>query len=361
MFWLWLVLGIVLAVPLLIASALTFLYFHLTKRHLGFLVRVFQEKPLFVIPRGQPIRDAEDIRVRTSDGVMLHGCYLHTPRPRRLGVILFGLEFGSNRWACAPYCQFLVENGFDILAVEFRGQGDSEPQPGYEPRQWVTEYEVRDLEAALAYLKGRSDADPHGVGFFGISKGGSAGVIVAAEDPYVRCCVTDGIFSTRRTMILYMRKWVSIISTRYWLQRILPDWYYGLFADAGLRRIQQESHCSYPPIERALARLAPRPLLMIQGGADTYIKPEMARALYRCARQPKEFWLVEGAKHNEALQVAGDDYRQRVLAFFRAHLADLGTEDPPLSSRMYGQPKGLPRTQPSLIRADNREASAKSR
>jgi fermentation-respiration switch protein FrsA (DUF1100 family) len=323
-FWLWLALGFVLAVVFAVALALTVLYFQLVSRYMGFLLRVFQEQPLFIVPRGQRVTGAEEVYLRTPDGLTLHGCYLRTPRPERRGVILFGQEFGSNCWACTPYCQFLVEDGFDILAVEFRGQGESETQPGYEPRQWVTDHEVRDMETALAYLKGRPDADPKGVGFFGISKGGGAGVIAAAAEPYVRCCVTDGIFSTRSTMIPYMRKWVSIVSTRYWLQRALPEWYYGLFADEGLRRIQEQNHCHFPELERALPRLAPRPLLMIHGGADTYIKPEMARALFARARRPKELWLVEGAKHNQALHVAGEAYRRRVLAFFRAHLAEPG-------------------------------------
>jgi len=48
----------------------------------------------------------------------------------------------------------------------------------------------------------------------------------------------------------------------------------------------------------------------------------MARTLFRHARMPKEFWVVEGAKHNQALQTAGDEYRRRVLAFFVQHLAD---------------------------------------
>ena len=60
---------------------------------------------------------------------------------------------------------------------------------------------------------------------------------------------------------------------------------------------------------------------MIHGGGDTYIKPDMARALFDCAGEPKEFWLVEKAKHNQALHVAGDEYRRRVLAFFDQHLA----------------------------------------
>jgi uncharacterized protein len=352
-FWLWLALGILLAVPLLLALTLTLLYFYVANRYLGFLLRVFEEKPLFITPRGEPVAGAEDIHVRTSDGLTLRGCYLRTPISHRLGVILFGLEFGSNRWGCAPYCQFLVDNGFDVCAVEFRGQGDSDVQPGYEPRQWVTDHEVRDVQAALAYLKERPDADSRGVGFFGISKGGNAGVIAAADDPYVRCCVTDGIFSTRSTMIPYMRKWVGIISTRYWLQRILPAWYYGLFADKALKLTEQANHCSFPELEHALARLAPRPLLMIHGGADTYIKPEMSRALFRKARQPKEFWLVQGAKHNQALQVAGETYHQRVLAFFQRHLTDARADELLLSRSVNGLPAG------SLIRADQREKSAR--
>jgi fermentation-respiration switch protein FrsA (DUF1100 family) len=114
---------------------------------------------------------------------------------------------------------------------------------------------------------------------------------------------------------------VAIVSNRRRLQRILPDWYYGLLADAGLRRIQRERNCHFPHLEHCLGELAPRPLLMIHGGADTYIKPDMAQVLFRHARGNKEFWLVEGAKHNQALAVAGDVYRQRILDFFHQHLA----------------------------------------
>ena len=70
-----------------------------------------------------------------------------------------------------------------------------------------------------------------------------------------------------------------------------------------------------------MPRLAPRPLLMIHGGGDNYIRPEMAQDLFKRARAPKEFWLVDKAKHNQALELAADEYRRRILAFFDAHLA----------------------------------------
>jgi pimeloyl-ACP methyl ester carboxylesterase len=316
----WLGLGIPAGVVLVLAVAAFFCYRRWLNRFLPNIVRIFQEKPLFVIPRGLPVPYAEDVEFDTQDGLKLVGCYLKAQGPRR-GVILFGVEFGSNRWSCVPYCERLLANGFDVFSFEFRSQGESARQQGYEPIQWVTHYEVLDMAAAVSYLKDRPDADSRGVGFFGISKGGTAGLLAAAREPYVRCLVTDGIFATYSTMVPYMRKWVSIYSSRRRLQALMPSWFYGLFGTAALKQISKSNGCRFPHLERAIPRLAPRPLFMIHGGGDTYIKPDMAHALFARAHGPKELWLVEGAKHNQALHVAGAAYQQRVLDFFSTHLA----------------------------------------
>lgn len=319
MAWYWLGLGI-LSVLALVLLFLIGLYIYLRLSYVQYVVRIFQEKPLFIVPRGQPVEQAEEVRFPTAQDRRLVGCYFRADGPRK-GVILFGLEFGSTRWSCLPYCEHLLASGFDVFTFEFRSQGDSDAQPGYEPLQWVTDIERDDMRAALRYLKSRPDADPRGVGFFGISKGAGAGILAAAEDPHVRCCVTDGAFAAYTTMVPYMRKWISLYSPRYWLQRVLPHWFYGLFTHPALRQIGKARGCRFLHLEPAFPRLASRPLLMIHGGTDTYIKPEMAQALFRRARPPKEFWLVEGAKHNQALHVAGDEYRRRVLEFFNIHLA----------------------------------------
>jgi pimeloyl-ACP methyl ester carboxylesterase len=284
------------------------------------IVRIFREKPLFIIPRGQPTEGAEDIRFPTSDGLTLCGCYLKGTAPARKGVVLFGLEFGSNRWACVAYTEELRKAGYDVFAFESRNQGDSDALPDYEPLQWLTEYEVEDTKAALAYLKSRPDADPRGVGFFGISKGGAAGLFLACQDPSIRCCVTDGAFGTYSMVVPYMRLWYRIYDQRWIIQAILPTWYFGFFALIGLRWIEKESHCRFPHLEDVLGRLAPRPWLMIHGAQDTYVKPVMTQLLFDCARQPKELWMVEDARHNQALQVAGAEYERRVREFFDQHL-----------------------------------------
>lgn len=334
MFWFWMTISGIAALTFLAALGVLLVFLYIRLKYLRYVVRIFQEKPLFIIPRGEPVENAEEVRFRTADGLTLAGCYLHAWAGKRRGIILFGLEFGSNRWACVPYCEMLLANGFDVFAFEPRNQGESDAQPGYEPLQWVTTYEVEDMKAALHYLKKRADADPRGVGFFGISKGAGAGLIAAAGDDTVRCCVTDGVFATHTTMVPYMRKWAGIYSDRYWVQHLLPTWFFGLIARAAVRQTRRERGCRFPHLEHVIDRLARRPLLMIHGGADTYIKPDMARDLFALARQPKELWLVEGAKHNQALPVAGDEYRQRVLTFFQEHLSERDEEMVGTKARM---------------------------
>jgi alpha-beta hydrolase superfamily lysophospholipase len=304
----------------LLALFILLFHFYVFRTYLPHVVRIFQEKPLFIIPVGQPLADIETVRFPTTGGLTLCGCYLPASAPRR-GVILFGIEFGSNRWSSVPYCEFLRERGFDIFAFEVRGQGESDIQPGYEPLQWVTDYEVEDFRAALAYMKSRPDADPRGVGLFGISKGGTAGLMAAADDPYIRCAVVDGIFASHTTMVPYMQKWIVIYCRIPGITQLFPDWYYRLAARKALGQIERQRQCHFPHLENLIQQFAPRPLLQIHGGGDTYIKPEMARALFDRAGEPKEYWLVDGAKHNQAFQLVTDEYKQRVLCFFEQNLA----------------------------------------
>ncbi|MBY0230931.1 MAG: hypothetical protein K2W96_16720, partial [Gemmataceae bacterium] len=314
----WLGIALLLAGPLVAALVLLYYFWHIRVAYMAEVLRIFKEKPLFIIPRGQPVENAERVEVKAADGRRLNGCYLKCEGKRR-GVILFGLEFGSNCGSARHYCEHLLAAGYDVFALEPRAQADSETQPGYEPMQWVTEYEVADARAAIAWLKGRPDAEPLGIGFFGISKGAGAGLIAAADDPYVLCFATDGMFGTRTTATPYMRHWFRIYNKEFpreWIE----EWVYRVILRYVLWRVGRERRCRFPSLERAMPKLAPRPLLMIHGEGDSLIKPDMARALHALAREPKELWIVPGAKHNQGLAVAGEEYRQRVLDFFDKNL-----------------------------------------
>src|SRR5262245_28273865 len=100
--WVWISLGVVLA---LVLAVPLYLHWYVLRYYIQVVARIFQEKPLFILPFGQPVPEAEEITLTTPEGIKLQACYIRTAKPRK-GVLLFGLEFGSNRWSCVPYCEF---------------------------------------------------------------------------------------------------------------------------------------------------------------------------------------------------------------------------------------------------------------
>lgn len=316
----WTVLALLLlALPALIVLALIgYVYWYVQRHLMGNLERAFQERPLFVIPRGDADPTAEAIRIPTVDGQHLQAAYFKTTIPRR-GVILFGIEYGSDRWSARPYCEGLLAAGYDVLAYEPRQQGQSDPIVGYEPLQWITEYEIADARAVVAYLLQRPDVDASRLGWFGVSKGANAGLAMLSECPQLRCAVTDGAFGLVSVITLFMRRWINIYNPNYLTHGLLPGGFYRWMGRIGIRRVEKQRKVRFYHLEPAMRRIR-QPLLMIHGGADTYISELMARTLFDLAKGPKEFWLVPGARHNQAMHVAGSDYPQRVVAFFDQHL-----------------------------------------
>ncbi len=329
--WVWWVLvvlaGGVASAVLLVALAFGLVVLYVRNRYLDQIVRIFEERPLFIIPRGKPLPGVDEIAFPTDGGLTLRGCYLPGRGPRR-GVILFGLEFGSNRWASLQYCDALLKRGYDVFAYEPRNQGTSDADPAYAPMQWVTDHDFADMKAAVAYLKSRPDI-PTGIGTFGVSKGGGLALALAAEEPFVKCVVTDGAYGTRTTVVPFMRRWVPIYLKRMpsWMRRHSPDFVYRGFAAAAIGRSGHRRRVHFRTLDRALPGVRV-PVQMIHGGGDTYITPAMAESLYlQLPEGAKHLWVVPKAKHNQAVVLAGEEYARRVVAFFDEHLAQY-TEAP---------------------------------
>ncbi len=182
--------------------------------------------------------------------------------------------------------------------------------------QWTTDREVRDLRARLQMLRSRSDRDPAGFGLFGVSRGGTTALVAAASEPDVWGVITDGAFPTHGTMLPYIKRWCELYVANPVLRNLLPSWIYGLVArDGPLGNASGGSNCRFPSVEAAAARLAPRPWLMIHGGSDSYISPEIARGLFDRGKKYKELWLVSDAKHNRCRETDPEGYAARVVSF----------------------------------------------
>jgi hypothetical protein len=132
-------------------------------------------------------------------------------------------------------------------------------------------------------------------------------------------------------MTAYIVRWAEIYVTNRLFLRMIPHWVFTFVGAVGRRRSERRLHCRFPDIETAVARLAPRPWLQIHGERDAYIGPAIALALFKQARQPKEMWLVPGAKHNRCRECEPEAYATRLQDFLARYAPrrPLPPQEPP--------------------------------
>ena len=245
----------------------------------------------------------EEVTFQTSDGLHLKGSLslLDPVRP----TILLCHGVGANRRDLSPFAQLLYEKGrMNVFLFDFRAHGESEGR-----LTSYGAYEQRDLEAALAFLDQRVPRKEYG--FMGISMGGSVGILVASHDKRLKALWVDSPYiNLAETMEAYMR-----------LLYHLPRFPFGPFTLNSYWLLFRTSAWEISPIN-AVERLAPRPLMIVNGLADERIPPALAQRLYEKAKEPKSLWLIPGAGHLEGHQVNPTEYDERLLSFFKKALSE---------------------------------------
>ncbi len=289
--------------------------------------RVFGETLWLPARWHEPLDKGQTVEFFTEDGKRLKGTYLPTSAAQRQGVIAFFHELNAERWSAIPYTEDLRQRGFDIFTFDFRCHGSSDCIADYEPMPWVTTYDTADARAAINYLSSRSDADPRGVGLFGVSKGGTVALCVAADDHRVRSLVIDGTVPTERMQIYYMRRFMKIYLAHPIILSWLPD--FALRSTSALARfvVQQRRNCRFVNVDQAARRIR-QPVMMIHGQHDSHIPVSVVRALRNSMSNSVRLWAIPKAKHNGSISVARDTYHRRVARFFRLRLADVPLVEP---------------------------------
>lgn len=305
----WTILGIVLAIIFFVD-----LVYHLAAIKVA--VPIFEHQPPFAVEAFPPNPHAERITFPTSHGLMLQGSLIRQDFQPPRGLIIFCPELGANRWSAAAYCEGLLDSGFDVFSFDFRNQGDSDPMPGYEPIHWLTEFEVDDVLAAIAFAQSRDDLHDVPLGLMGVSRGGAAALVAAARSSAVRCVASDGAFSAHGMLLHYAHRWGRLYFPE-WFLRLLPEWHLSMTVSIIRWVSQVRRGCLYASLERVLPLLQDKPVLMVSGERDTYVIPEITRRLYQCTgRHTEAVWIVDGAKHNLARQVNPVEYNRRMVEFF---------------------------------------------
>ena len=60
------------------------------------------------------------------------------------------------------------------------------------------------------------------------------------------------------------------------------------------------------------------PVLFIHGDEDEIVPLSVGQNLFQAAREPKSFWTVPGAGHNDLVETAGANYGHRLRSFYES-------------------------------------------
>lgn len=311
------------------------------------IMRSTKDLPLARNPLDFERLTGEPIGFSAYDGVRLCGMLIPAAAGTvRRGMIVFAHEFGADMYSCARYCRPLRDAGYDIFTFDFRGHGQSGCEPNYTPRQWVTERELYDMRGALAHVhemlseRGLSTE----IGVLGVSRGACAAILAATECDRIVAMVCDGVYSTDNCVEYFMKRWAYIFARVKFVYENHHPAFWRVLRCLMLRFAEREFGCKFPSVRKALMRISPRPIAFIHGLRDSYLPIEQGRLLYALAPQPKSFWAVPHAKHNQAVIVQPERYAHLTIDLFDRYIAKI---QPPVtklnsSGGELGASRGLP-------------------
>ncbi len=301
------------------------------------ILPIFERKIAFSVQPAAPDPDAETISFATDDGLELRGSlYRHDDQPAR-GLIIFCPELSGSHWSAMSYCAGLWNSGFNLLSFDFRNQGESDSQPGYQPMHWLTGYEVADVHAAIRYARNHPELKSQPIGLVGISRGGGAALAAAAESPHVSAVAAEGAFSTFSLSMHYILRWATLYVPA-WLLRPLPLWHLRLTVRMVCRISRFRTGRPYLHLESRLSRLRDRDVLLIAGASDSYVHPDVTRQIdQRIPGSKCRLWIVPKATHNQARTIDPEGYDQAMEQLF----AGIQNSGGPSVRRVQSEPQSV--------------------
>jgi len=244
--------------------------------------------------------DYRDVSFVTSDGLTLRGWYL----PSQNGAaIIVGHGLVAHR--LLEPAEILAQHGYGALTFDWRAHGESDGDLctfGY--------HEVRDVKAALAWLKQQPDVDPERIGILGESMGAVTAIRAAARMPEIKVVVADSPYPDLEESIRNNWRNASLPEFPFVpLQIAMGEWQSGLSLDL------------MDPLAD-VAAISPRPILLMTGGLDPLLGPDAGQRYYAAAGEPKELWFEPNLGHVAFRRVYPDEYERRIVSFFDVALLD---------------------------------------
>jgi uncharacterized protein len=231
-----------------------------------------------------------------SDGIKTAASYFPAAKQDAPGVLLFH-GAASSRNQFRSQIQWLGRAGYAVLAIDFRGHGESDQVP----RSFGL-FEARDARAAYDWLYKKQGGAP--IAAIGISLGGAAvllgdkgplpvnALVLQAVYPDIRHAIRNRITAYTAGFIGYVGEpfltYQSIIRYGVWPDKLSPL--------IGARQFQGSA-------------------LVIGGTKDHYTPVEETRALAAALPGRKQIWFAPGMGHDSVSTADTPEYQHRVLTF----------------------------------------------
>ena len=236
----------------------------------------FPERTIFQDP-GDFGLEFEDVYLTTSDGVRIHGWFV--PGSGETTLLWFHGNGGNISHRADNIAGLNKRLGVGILIIDYRGYGLSEGSPDEQGT-------YLDAEAAVAHALSRPDVDPERVVLFGRS----LGCAVAAE-----MAVRHDVYA-----VVLESPFTSVPAMARRAYPFLP----------GLGLLTGNMYDTLGKTARIRA-----PIMVLHGDSDEIVPFEMGREVFEAAPEPKRFYRISGAGHNDTYAVGGAPYLDALGSF----------------------------------------------
>ncbi len=257
-----------------------------------------------IIDRGREwlfANETEQVFLRSEDGLLLKAHYFAAEHSERTMLLCHGWR-GSWHQDFGPTARWLYEQGWNLLAIEERGQGESEGN-------YIT-FGIREKRDIVCWAKWLNEnRHPDRIWLCGLSMGASAVLAAGGEEDLsenVRGIIADCGFT--EPMEMFRKAGKEMIGN-------LTGPMSRLLCTMAKRRIHVDpEHFSTLDAVKNI-RI---PVLFIHGREDSFVPCEMSVRNYEACSSPKKhLYLAEGADHCMSWFVDRERYEKEVTDFFR--------------------------------------------
>jgi alpha-beta hydrolase superfamily lysophospholipase len=242
-----------------------------------------------------------EVEIRAADGAALRGTFFGTPEGGECVLVLHGIA--DSREGAIGFAPMLLRAGYSVLAPDLRAHGRSGGER--------TTYGVLERDDTLRWSQWMRDQGCHRRYGLGASLGGAVLIQAATEPGAFDAIVAESSFRDLRSVA------VDRVAQRLPVPLPVARLTASAAVDTGLAYTQLRYGLDLREASpQKAARAAQARLLLIHGLADTETPPDHSRAIAGAAPQA-ELWLVPNARHVAASATAPEDFRARVIGWFR--------------------------------------------